>query len=168
MRAEARLRRPNVLGSRSRTLGSALHLAVLVLAACGPTRATREESHEPAPAREPASGPREAPPDSIIQYLLTSAAIDFHDHRPPDPARFRDVRVGHFGKADSVVRYLLCGQFQPADGEAEWMDFATIKTSRYEQWLGSQAAGFCQDASVQWEDAGDLSATLQSRVDSLR
>jgi hypothetical protein len=67
-------------------------------------------------------------------------------------------------------QYMLCGQFLPAPegGKAEWMPFATIKTSGYEQWIGAQAAGFCQGSSVIWDKVGDLSSSLQSRLDSLR
>jgi hypothetical protein len=65
---------------------------------------------------------------------------------------------------------MLCGQFLSAKGEkdTEWTPFATIKTSGYEQWLGTQAAGFCQDSSVTWDKVGDLSSLLQTRLDALR
>ncbi len=65
---------------------------------------------------------------------------------------------------------VLCGQFLPAQegGEAKWTTFATIKTSGYEQWIGAQATDFCQGASVIWDKEGDLSSSLQSRLDSLR
>jgi hypothetical protein len=46
--------------------------------------------------------------------------------------------------------------------------FVTIKTSGYEQYIGAQAAGFCQDSSVTRDQLGDLSSSLQSRLDSLR
>jgi hypothetical protein len=67
-------------------------------------------------------------------------------------------------------QYMLCGQFLPAQeaGKAEWTPFATIKTSGYEQWIGAQAARFCQDSSVIWDKVDDLSSSLQSRLDSLR
>ena len=67
-------------------------------------------------------------------------------------------------------QYMLCGQFLPAQegGNAEWTPFATIKTSDYEQWIGAQAAGFCQHSPVIWDEVGDLSSALQSRLDSLR
>jgi hypothetical protein len=67
-------------------------------------------------------------------------------------------------------QYMLCGQFLPAEeeGKAEWTPFATIKTSGYEQWIGAQAVGFCQGSSVIWDKEGDLSSSLQSRLDSLR
>jgi hypothetical protein len=67
-------------------------------------------------------------------------------------------------------QYILCGQFLQAQegGKAQWTPFATIKTSGYEQWIGAQAAGFCQGSSVIWDTVGDLSSSLQSRLDSLR
>jgi len=126
-------------------------LSTFVLAACNNTPATSSQLN---PA---------------VDYLLTSAANDFHTHRPPDPARFRDVRSGYVNTSAGPTHYRLCGEFLPAQaqGKAEWLPFATIKTSGYEQWLGAQAAGFCKDSSVTW-DKGDLSAALQSRLDSLQ
>ena len=108
--------------------------------------------------------------DSVVQFLLTAAATDFHTHRPPDPLRFRDVRIGHLMTASGQGSYLLCGQFLAAQegGKADWTPFVTIKTSGYEQWIGGQATGFCQGSSVEWDKVGDLSSSLQSRLDSLR
>jgi hypothetical protein len=108
--------------------------------------------------------------DSVAQFLIAAAATDFHAHRPPDPARFRNVRVGHTKAPSGEEHYRLCGQFLPAqeEGKAEWTHFVTIKTSGYEQYVGAQAAGFCQDSSVTWDQVGDLSSSLQSRLDSLR
>jgi hypothetical protein len=108
--------------------------------------------------------------DSVVQFLITSAAADFHTHRPPDPVRFRDVRVGHATTPSGEEIYRLCGEFLPAQegGKAEWTPFATIKTSDYEQWIGGQAVGYCQSSSVIWHKVGDLSSLLQSRLDSLR
>jgi len=119
-----------------------------------------------------ASGePQKTSLDPVVQFLLTSAAADFRAHRPPDPVRFREVRMGHLMRADGKEQYMLCGQFLPAaeGGRAEWTPFATIKTSGYEQWIGGQAANFCGGSSVLWDDVvGDLAAPLQSRLDSLR
>lgn len=132
-------------------------LTTLVLAACGTAPAARDQSH-----------PRNVSIDPAVEYLLTSAANDFHANRSMVPVRFRDVRSGYVVTADGTRQYRLCGEFLPArEGrEGEWTRFATIKTSGYEQWLGGQAAPFC-DASVTW-DEGDLSSSLQSRLDSLR
>lgn len=141
----------------------AILLLTLVLAACRMASVRHTQSQEvPAPQLQNASM------DSIVQFLLTAAATDFHAHRPP--GRFRDVRVGHGMTPSGQERYMLCGQFLPvqAEGKAEWTPFATIKTSGYEQWTGTQAAGFCQGSSIVWDKVGDLSSALQSRLDSLR
>ena len=134
----------------------AVLFATLVLAGCSKAPVTRSESQAVSP--------------TVVQFLLTAAASDFHNHRPPDPVRFRDVRLGHFMTPSGEEQYMLCGQFLPAQegGKAEWTPFATIKTSGYEQWIGAQAAGFCQRSSVIWDKEGDLSTSLQSRLDSLR
>jgi hypothetical protein len=137
----------------------AVLFAMLVLAACSTSRVARSDSQAVSSALEP-----------VVEFLLTSAATDFHTHRPPDPVRFRDVRLGHLLTDSGEERYVLCGWFLPAQGgaNAEWTPFATIKTSGYEQWIGGQGAGFCQQSPVVWDDVGDLSSALQSRLDSLR
>jgi len=131
-------------------------IAALVLAARSKPRVTRNESQTVSP--------------EVVQFLLTAAATDFHTHRPPDAARFRDVRIGHTMTPKGEKQYMLCGQFLPAQeqGKAEWTPFATIKTSGYEQWIGTQATNFCGASSVVWDQEDDLSSLLQSRLDSLR
>src|SRR3546814_971194 len=54
-----------------------------------------------------------------------------------------------FRSPDGEEQYMLCGEFLPAQegGNTEWTPFATIKTSDYEQWIGAQAAGFCEHRS---------------------
>jgi hypothetical protein len=109
------------------------------------------------------------PLNPSVEFLLTSAATDFHTHRPPVPVRFRDVRSGYVIAPDGTRQYRLCGEFWPAQesGRAEWTPFATIKTSGYEHWLGAQAESFCERSPMTW-DKEDLSSSLQSRFDSLR
>lgn len=104
-----------------------------------------------------------------VEYLLTSAATDFQQHRPPYPAQFRDVRSGYVPAPDGTRQYLLCGEFLPVErgGKTQWTPFVTIRTSGYEQYLGDQAAHFCKRSIIAW-DSGDLSSSLQSRLDSLR
>jgi hypothetical protein len=145
-------------------------IAAWVLAACSTTPATHNEFPAASPAHVLAAEPDKALVDSIVQFLLTTAATDFHNHRPPDPVRFRDVRLGHLMTSGGKKQYILCGQFLPAqeEGTAAWTPFVTIKTSGYEQWIGVQATGFCRDSSVIWDNVKDLSSSLQSRLDSLR
>ena len=144
--------------------------AMLVLAVCSTARVTYSQSRADSSTKATAPGQQEASIDSVVQFLVTAAATDFHVHRPPDPVRFRDVHLGHLMDHNGQTLYMLCGQFLPAEegGKAEWTPFVTIKTSGYEQWLGAQAAGYCQNPSIVWEYVGDLSSVLQSRLDSLR
>lgn len=132
-------------------------LTAFVLVACGTAPAARDQPH-----------PQNAPVDPEVEFLLTSAAADFHAHRGSYPARFRNVRSGYFVTAEGTRQYRLCGEFLPVreGGGAEWVRFVTIRTDPYEQWLGGQAAPYC-DSSVTWHN-GDLSSLLQSRLDSLR
>ena len=150
---------------------SSILLAVLVgLAACSTAPVTRSESQAVSPTQVLAPELQKPSIDSVVQFLLTAAATDLRTHRPPDPVRCRDVRIGHVVTPSGKEQYMLCGQLLPAQegGKAEWTPFATIKTSGYEQWIGAQAAGFCQGSSVIWDNVGDLSSSLQSRLASLR
>ena len=133
-------------------------LTTLVLVACSTVPATRGQSQ---PQNPSSSVP--------VEFLLTSAATDFDTHRPPYPVRFRDVRIGYVLTPDGVRQYMLCGAFVPAreGGKVERTPFVTIKTSGYEQWLGTQAAAFCERSSIVWVE-GDLSSALQARLHSLR
>lgn len=141
-----------------------LLLAALALAACGGPRDERTDSR----AGRADSGAENAVPDSVAEFLLAAAATDFHDHGPEGPLRVRDVRVGLRDAPEGEGRYVLCGEFRPAQEDGGWTPFATIRTSDYEQWIGAQSAGFCQDSTVVWDDGGDRSASLQGRLDSLR
>jgi len=141
-----------------------------VLAACSTAPEKSAAPQAGSPARAAAAERPKGSLDPVKEFLLTSAAADFHTHRPPDPVRFRDVRIGHVMEPGGEARYMLCGEFLPEQGgsNAEWTRFATIKTSGYEQWIGGQAEGFCRRPSVIWDESGDLSSSLQSRLDSLR
>jgi len=144
--------------------------ATLTLAACSTAPVTRPNSRPESRPQLPAVELENTSIDSVIQFLLTAAATDFHRHSPPDLVRFRDVRLGHLITAGGEKQYLLCGEFLPAQerGNAVWTHFATIRTDPYEQWLGAQAAGICRNPSVTWDTVSDLSSSLQNRLDSLR
>lgn len=60
--------------------------ALLTIAVCATCRS--------APARHIESAPS-ASIDPIVEFLMTSAASDFHKQQTTSPDRFRDVRIGH-------------------------------------------------------------------------
>ncbi|MBK7145715.1 MAG: hypothetical protein IT478_16630 [Xanthomonadales bacterium] len=125
------------------------------------------------PERDATDAPPAATMDATIgaavDALLTTAATDFHAHRPPEPSQFRAVRAGTLATPDGPNQPLICGEFLPlqTDGNAQWTLFATIKTSGYEQWLGTGALAFCQNPAVSWQP-GDWTPTLQQKFDALR
>ena len=120
-----------------------------------------------APPPVTSSGSKAVSPE-VVEFLLTSAATDFHVHRPPDPNRFRDVRIGHVMAPSGDELYMLCGEFLTSKDKAEWVPFVTIKTSGYEHLIGGQALAFCRDSAIAWDKVDNLSASLQRRLDALR
>lgn len=111
--------------------------------------------------------PQSTATDAPVEFLVTAAVDDFSKHRPPYPSRFRQVRLGRVVGPDGTTRYMLCGEFLPTseNGNAEWTPFVTIQTDPYEQWLGAQAKGYCEQPSIVWLD-GEYSSLLQNRLDS--
>ncbi|MGN6106162.1 MAG: hypothetical protein ACTHU0_13725 [Kofleriaceae bacterium] len=128
---------------------------VLVFAACG--------GRGSSPKIEPT---RPAVAASTTEFLLANAATDFRAHDPA--AGFREVRVGSVTAAGGTI-FVLCGEFLPAQpgGHAAWTPFVTVKTSGYEQYIGAQAAAWCQAPKFKGSDE-DLSSSLMRRFDSSR
>jgi len=138
--------------------------AVLVVSACTTPPTNRNEAPAVATSEPPNTS------QDPVEFLLASAVADFHKYGPAGPLRFRNLRVGQFNDPKGGSRHMLCGEYQiTKEGpDSEWTSFATIKTSGYEQWNGSQADGFCKAASVKWDSGGDLSSSLQNRFDSMK
>ncbi len=100
-----------------------------------------------------------------VDALLTNAATDFQTHGS-GAADVRDVYAGTlpYG-AGNAPTTIICGRFLPAgDASAEWTDFATIKTSGYEQWLGVGAASYCDRAKIDRTPGSDLTPALKARL----
>jgi len=95
--------------------------------------------------RSGATAENEVIPDSVVQFLITSASNDFRNHQPPVPVDFRNVKIGYLTSQDSEKIYVLCGEFLSKENN-EWVNFTTIKTSGYEQYLGKTQ--YCQDATM--------------------
>src|SRR5207245_11693549 len=110
------------------------YLAVLFskigLAACSTAPVTRSESHTVTPTQVLPAELQNTAIDSVVQFLLTAAATDFHTHRPPDPVRFRVVRIGHVMTPTGRKQYMACRDFMPKDerSKKEWKSFTTINT----------------------------------------
>jgi hypothetical protein len=91
------------------------------LAACSTVPVTRSEPQAVSPTQAAAPELQQASIESVVQFLLAAAATDFQAHRPPDPVRFREVRIGHVMTPRGEEQYMLCGQCLPAQagGTAE-------------------------------------------------
>lgn len=113
---------------------------------------------------------KDASVDSAICFLLNASASDFINLQSPVPVAFRDVRIGHLLDANDAKIYILCGQFlsQNKQDNSEWISFATIKTSGYEQWIGAQALAYYEATDMKWYKIEDLSSVLKRRFDFLK
>lgn len=82
-------------------------------------------------------------PDTIVQFLITSASADFRNHQPPTAIDFRNIKIGYLTSPNNGKTFIMCGEFLSRE-EKVWNEFTTIKTSGYEQYLGKTM--FCQEA----------------------
>ena len=100
--------------------------------------------------------------DSLVAYSASDFVVS-----GSRPDGFRKVDLRYRDNDLGARSYMLCGQARMGTGDkAEWVDFATIKTNPYEQWLGGTAAGMCADAVPVSPDDGELSAALQTKLDN--
>ena len=108
--------------------------------------------------------------DKMVQRIIDICANDFYKHQRPVPAEFRNVKIKLIRKSNGTELYILCGEFLMHDkqNKNEWAPFATIKNSNYEQYIGANAATFCQDSKEIPSSKRDLSAALKSKLDSLQ
>lgn len=139
------------------TTGSQAFVGLLLLAACGPGTGA------PAPAPEPSVSSEAAVtvPDSIVHFLIASAARDFRAHRPPTVVDLRHARIGYILKPDSGILFVLCGEFLAQEEPGQWTDFTTIKTSDYEHYIGSTP--YCAEATPLLSGPG-LTTALKQQV----
>jgi hypothetical protein len=111
------------------------------------------------------NAPQPDPAKPTIDFLLDSAAADFKAHAPKAIA-FRKVYFGQYDEQGQPPQYELCGEFQAvdADGKQQWLHFATIKTSGYEQYIGPKELSYCTREGMSW-DEDDWSAELFARYE---
>lgn len=102
----------------------------------------------------------ESIPDTVVQFLITSASNDFRNYQPPTPIDFRNVQIGYIKSPSNEKTFVLCGEFLSQENK-EWIEFTTIKTSGYEQYLGKSQ--YCQDATMVLTDE-NLSVELKNKL----
>ncbi|WP_159076439.1 hypothetical protein [Flagellimonas amoyensis] len=119
-------------------------------------------SNHEAEANSTATPDKEIIPDSIVQFLITSASTDFRNHKPPTPMNFRDVKVGFLTASNDEKTFVLCGEFLSQE-DNEWIAFTTIKTLGYEQYIGKTQ--YCQDATMILTDE-NLAVALKDNWDT--
>jgi len=117
-------------------------------------------SNNKAETKDRSTSEKEAIPDSVVQFLITSAATDFKTHQPPTPIDFRNVRIGYIASKDGEKTFVLCGEFLSHE-DKQWSEFTTTKTSGYEQYLGKTQ--YCQDAVMVLTDES-LSVELKNKL----
>jgi hypothetical protein len=155
--------------AKEKSMRLVIALLTVVFAACTTAPVSKSQSQVAGPSQAPAAESKPST-DSPMEFLLKSPATDFHAHRPPVVEHFRDVRFGHVATPAGATQYQLCGEFLPhqREGKAEWTPFATIRTSGFEQYLGVQAASWCQPSRFVQDRDEDLSSALQNQLDSMR
>jgi hypothetical protein len=143
-------------------------ISTFLLIACNTNAVPRNEFNGLRIIQGAVHGQPKACKETPFEFLLTSAAAEFHAQHASHTIHFRKVHIGHVMTPGGEKQYMLCGQFLTAreEDKGAWAPFVTIKTSGYEQWLGDQATKFCKRPSIIWEH-GDLSPLLQTRFDSL-
>lgn len=99
--------------------------------------------------------------DSLVAYSASDFAAS-----GSRPDGFRKVDLRYRENDDGARSYMLCGQARMGAGaKTNWVDFATIKTNPYEQWIGGTATDMCARAAPISPDGSDLSAALQTQLD---
>lgn len=98
--------------------------------------------------------------DSLVEYSVSDFSAS-----GSRPDSFRKVDLRYRENDHGARSYMLCGQAGMGSGDAaDWVDFATIKTDPYEQWIGGTATDICARAIPISADGKDLSAVLQAKL----
>jgi hypothetical protein len=142
----------------------------LAIMACSPAAVRNDKS---ATMQLTALTQNEASEAGTMEFLVRSAAADFHAHTPTRNLYFQNVRLGYLASSKGQIKYMLCGEFlKNLDIQhSERGFFMTIDSpggpNGYNQLLSGEVISTCHNPSVTWSGVGDLSSSLQSRFDSL-
>jgi len=104
--------------------------------------------------------------DHTISSIIDISANDFYKNQQPAPIDFKNVKLKYIKKSNGEELYILCGQFVSPDKQE--IQFATIKNSDYEQWIGSSALTYCQDSKEIHYTKEDLSSALKNKFNALK
>lgn len=104
--------------------------------------------------------------EKVIDAIIDISANDFYKNQNPLPIDFHNVEIKYHLKPNKEMLYILCGQFQ-TDNTNERTQFATIKNSDYEQWIGPNGSTYCENSIGIPYSAKELSTELKSRLNSL-
>ena len=100
---------------------------------------------------------------SLQESLAAYSASDFAAG-DVNPTGFRKVHLRYRENDHGARTYMLCGEVQIGAGaEARWLDFATVKTKPFEQWIGGAASEMCALAIPVLTDDHDLSALIEAK-----
>ena len=101
---------------------------------------------------------------SPVDTLMAASAADFQAHQP-HLADVRDVHTGTLTVPGEAPQPIICGQFRMGGtGGDTWSDFAAIKTSGYEQWLGETATAYCRRADMDHGKDHDLTDAYKAQL----
>lgn len=101
---------------------------------------------------------------NLQESLAAYSASDFATS-DVNPAGFRKVDLRYRENDHGARTYMLCGQVRIGAGtKTTWVDFATVKTKPFEQWIGSAASEMCALAIPVSSDDDDLSALIEARM----
>lgn len=101
------------------------------------------------------------PTKEVVDFLLNTASSEFNSPQSSRAYGFRKVRIGYYTDGSSG-RFVLCGSVQlKNESTTEWVQFATVQTSPYEQWLGGVAESICQSKKMTWHLVDQTSELLR-------
>ncbi|HMT35688.1 MAG: hypothetical protein IPL09_08140 [Bacteroidetes bacterium] len=108
--------------------------------------------------------------DYVVQSIVDISSKDFFKNQKPLPVAFRNVQIRYNIKSNKDILYILCGQFstQNNPNDDEWIQFATIKNSDYEQWVGPQSITYCENSIEMAYTKTDLASELMKHIASLQ
>jgi hypothetical protein len=104
--------------------------------------------------------------DNIVSLIIDISAKDFYKNQRPAPVDFKNIKLKYIKKPNGEELYILCGQFVTKDNQET--QFATVKNSDYEQWVGNSALTYCQDSKEIPYTKVDLSSALKNKFNSLK